>query len=108
VLVCDDVLTRRQARRLSRDFATIGVRIPAERLQEISAGATLACAEHTDINFALLATAYNREARPTMVAQVRRHAGRWLLVTTMALVSLSALIALALLMLNMVQPTIPG
>lgn len=108
MLVCDDVLTRRQARRLSREFATIGVYIAADRLLEISAGAVVAGAEHTDIRFALMATAYNHETHPTVITQVRRHAGRWLLVGAMILVSLGALIALTLLMLNMVQPTIPG
>jgi len=105
VLVCDDVFTRRQARRLSRDFATVGVHIAAERLQEISAGAAVAGAEHTDIRFALLATACHHETHPTVVQQVRRRAGRWLLVVAMSLLSLGALIALTLLMLTMVQPT---
>jgi hypothetical protein len=105
MLVCDDVLTRRKARRMSREFATVGVRIAPERLQQISAGAPVVGDEHIDVNFALVVTAYNTEARATRFHDVRRHAVRWLLVGAMTLVSLSLLIGLALLMLSMVQPT---
>jgi hypothetical protein len=108
MLVCDDVLTRRQARRLSREFATVGVQIAPDRLQQISAGAPIVGEEHTDVNFALVATAYSHQYRATPFAYVRGHAGRWLLVGAMTLLSLSLLIALTLGMLTMVQPTFTG
>lgn len=108
MLVCEDVLTRRQARRMSRDFATIGVQIAPDRLQQISAGATAHGREWTDVNFALVATAYNQQARAASFDGIRRHAARWLLVGAMTILSLSLLISLTLLMLSLVQPTFPG
>jgi hypothetical protein len=108
MLVCEDVLTRRRARRMSREFATVGVQIQPERLQQISAGAPICGDEHIDVNFALVATAYNIEIRATKYHRVRRNAVRWLLVAAMVLLSLTLLIALTLAMLSMVQPTFTG
>lgn len=108
MLVCDDVLSRRQARRLSREFAGVGVQIPPERLQQISAGAPIFGDEHIDVNFALVATTCNIETRSARFHRLRRRAARALLVGAMVVLSLSVLIALTLAMLSMVQPTFTG
>lgn len=108
MLVRDDVLSRRQARRLSREFAGVGVLIPPERLQQISAGAPIFGDEHIDVTFALVATTCNIETRANRFHRLRRRAARWLLVGAMVLVSLTLLIALTLAMLSMVQPTFTG
>jgi hypothetical protein len=49
-------LTPRQARRMSRQFAQAGVRIPPSRLRAISGGAAASDCELVDIDFALIAT----------------------------------------------------
>ena len=108
MLVCDDVLTRRQARRMSREFAAVGVQIQPDRLQEISAGARSCGSELIDVNFALVATAYNQHSRTMTFQHLRRHAARWLLVAAMMVISLGLLISLTLGMLSLVQPTFPG
>ena len=108
MLVCEDVLTRRQARRMSREFAGVGVQIPPERLQQISAGAPIFGDEHVDVNFALVATACNVEARVSRFQEMRRQVARGLLVGAMVVLSLIVLIALTLAMLSMVQPTFTG
>lgn len=108
MLVCDDVLTRRQARRMSREFATVGVQIQPDRLQQISAGARSCGRELIDVNFALVATAYNQQSRTVTFHNVRRHAAHWLLVAAMVVLSLGLLISLTLAMLSLVEPTFPG
>jgi hypothetical protein len=55
VIVTGKSLTPRQARRMSRDFARVGVDMSAERLRDISAGAA-AGDEWADIEFALVAS----------------------------------------------------
>jgi hypothetical protein len=55
VIVTGKSLTPRQARRMSRDFARVGVDMSAERLRDISAGGA-AGDEWADIEFALVAS----------------------------------------------------
>ena len=56
VIVTGKSLTPRQARRMSRDFARVGVDMSAERLRDISAGAAAGDDEWADIEFALVAS----------------------------------------------------
>ena len=56
MIVTGKSLTPRQARRMSRDFARVGVDMSAERLRDISAGAAAGDDEWADIEFALVAS----------------------------------------------------
>ncbi|MEZ0049845.1 hypothetical protein ABIA30_000835 [Mycobacterium sp. MAA66] len=100
-----DLLSRGQARRLSRRFTTVGVQIEPDRLQQIWAGSPCAEDEHVDVNFALVATAFHHEARNCALTRARSRLLRWSLIGAMTLLSLSVLICLTLAMLSMVEPT---
>ena len=67
--VRNQTVGRRQARRLSRRFARVGVTTPPDRLRQMLAGAPAAYAEVADFNFALIATQLKREQ---LVAKIRR------------------------------------
>ena len=97
------VLSRRQARRMSRRFATVGVGIPPARLRNIAAGAPFGDDELADVNFALAATEIQREQR---VAKRRRGFRRvlWVLIFAgLVLASLNLLICMAYLMFSLAQ-----
>ena len=66
------VLGRRQARRLSRRFARVGVDTPPQRLQQMLAGAPVADDEVTDVNFALIATQLRHEQLVAKIARLKR------------------------------------
>ena len=108
VHVCDHPLTRAQARRLSRRFATAGVQIEPGRLQEIAAGAATVGDEHVDVAFAMVAVSYAAETHNAKLTRIRRRMGRWLLVGAMIVLSLCLLISLAMAMLTLMQPTFTG
>ena len=106
--VCDHPLTRAQARRLSRRFATAGVQIEPGRLQEIAAGAATVGDEHVDVAFAMVAVSYAAETHNAKLTRIRRRMGRWFLVGAMIVLSLCVLISLAMAMLSLMQPTFTG
>ncbi|MUL63074.1 hypothetical protein BOO86_01245 [Mycobacterium sp. CBMA 234] len=108
VYVCDDPLTRGQARRLCRRFGTVGVEIEPGRLQQIAAGAATVGDEHIDVAFAMVAITYASEVHHSKLTQMRRQMNHWLLVGAMIVLSLGMLIALAMAMLSMMQPTFTG
>ena len=56
MIVTGKSLTPRQARRMSRDFARVGVDMSAEWLRDISAGGAAGDDERADIEFALVAS----------------------------------------------------
>jgi hypothetical protein len=89
------VLSRRQARRLSRRFASVGVGIPSARLQQIAAGAPVADDESTDVGFALAAMEIEREERVAKSVRRRRRGIHWLIVAGLVLVMLNALVCMA-------------
>jgi len=97
------VLGRRQARRLSRRFADVGVGIPPARLREMSAGAPAADDELTDVGFALAATGIRRQQRHARFEHGRRCAIRWLIVVGMVLLVLNVLLSVAYVMLSLAQ-----
>ncbi len=108
VHVCDDPLTRAQARRLSRRFAAAGVQIEPGRLQQIAAGAATVGNEHIDVAFAMVAVGCIAERHNAKLTRIRRRMGRWLLVGAMIVLCLCLLISLALAMLTLMQPTFGG
>lgn len=94
-------LGRRQARRLSRHFALVGVHIPAARLQQLITGPPAAAAaaaadkELTDVNFALIATRYNSEKKTAKTARLQRRCKNAMICAGLVLVALNFLICLA-------------
>jgi hypothetical protein len=89
------VLARRNARRLSRQFAGVGVEIPAARLQEIASGAPVDTDEWVDVVFGLLAWEIERDERRAKFARARRCSTYYLIVAAMGLVILGVLVCAA-------------
>ncbi|MDR3659587.1 MAG: hypothetical protein P4L86_04095 [Mycobacterium sp.] len=108
VYVCDDPLSRAHARRMSRRFAAVGVLIDPGRLQQIAAGADTIGNEYIDVTFAMVAMTYAVDNRSAKRARARRQTTRGLLVAGMVVLSLCMLIAMAVAILSMVQPTFTG
>ena len=71
----NEPITRRGLRRLSREFSTVGVDIPAARLREIARGEPATEAEWVDVKFALAATGILAEQQRGKRGRAR---GRWL------------------------------
>jgi hypothetical protein len=101
------VLGRRQALRMSRHFADVGVGIPAARLREIASGAPVDTDEWVDVVFGLAASEIKREERLAKIARTRRRGTRWLLVAGMVLVALNALLCMACAMFTVLEQGSP-
>lgn len=101
------ILGRRQARRLSRRFACVGVQTPPRRLQQLLAGAPAAESELTDINFAIIATQFHRDQRAARVKRLRRRGSRSLMFAGLLLVVLNFLFCLAYLFVDLTQQATP-
>lgn len=99
----EKILSRRQARRLSRRFAGVGVDIPAQRLQEIAAGAPTPDDEMTDVYFAFAAVEITREERAAKFARRQRRGFYWLMVTGLVLVVLNLLLCMAYVFFSLTQ-----
>jgi hypothetical protein len=99
----DHRLRSRQARRISRRCAGVGVGIAPARLQQIAAGAPCAARELTDLQFALTATEIRREERVTKSRRRRRCGIQCLIVVGKVLVLLNLLICMAYVVLSMTQ-----
>lgn len=94
VLGSETVLPRKQARRLSRQMAAVGVDIPADRLIGIAAGAPATDAEIVDIRFAFTATEIRRDERHSRIRRRHRRMVRWLLIVAMTVAALNFLLCL--------------
>lgn len=105
MLISDQALTRRQARRLSRRFDDVGVAIPASRLQQIAAGARAGDAELTDVRFALAATEIEHEQRLAKLKLNKRRAMHWLIVAGLMLLLLNSLLCMAFLFFSLTMHT---
>jgi hypothetical protein len=93
--VRNQILGRRQARRLSRRFARLGVTTPPERLRQMLAGAPAAYAEVADFNFALIATQLKREQFAAKIVRLKRRGTRLLIFVGLVLVTLNFLFCMA-------------
>lgn len=89
------ILGRRQARRLSRRFALVGVDIPPTRLRQLVTGSPVADKELTDVNFALIATNYNREKQAAKLGQLQRRCRHACVCAGLTVVSLNFLFCIA-------------
>lgn len=103
----DQVLSGRQARRMSRRFAGVGVGIPAARLQEIAAGARVGDDELADVNFALAATEIEHEERIAKFERSQRRGIQWLIVAGVVLVILNFLLCMAYILFRLAQHASP-
>jgi hypothetical protein len=95
------IVSRRQARRLSRRFARVGITTPPDRLRQMLAGAPAAYAEVTDFNFALIATHFKRDQFRARVRRMKRRGARSLIFVGMVFVTLNFLFCLAWAMFNL-------
>ncbi len=93
--VRNQVLGRRQARRLSKRFAQVGVNTPPERLRLLLAGGPVAAAEMADVNFALIAIQLKREQLSAKFKRLKRRSTRSLIFVGLVLVTLNFLFCMA-------------
>jgi hypothetical protein len=99
----DQCLGRRQARRLSRRFAEVGVDTAPQRLQQLVAGAPVPDDEVTDVHFALIATQIKRDERSAKFERLQRRGTRLLIFLGLVLVMLNFLCCVAYLLVSLTQ-----
>ncbi|TGD88335.1 hypothetical protein BayCH28_11325 [Mycolicibacterium sp. CH28] len=107
VLPGDHTTSPRQLRRLSRDFAGVGVGIPPKRLQEIAKGGAATDDELVDVTFALTATQFLSEQRRSKRDRAQRRCVHWLVVGAGVLIALNVLLCLGLALFVLTQHTSP-
>ncbi|WP_246133484.1 hypothetical protein [Mycobacterium helveticum] len=100
-------LGRVRARRLSQQFASVGVRTAPGRLRAMTAGLPVAADEVTDVHFALIALEMNRATRAARIKRLKRRGSRSLLLAGLILVVLHFLLCVAYLLLNLAQQATP-
>jgi hypothetical protein len=101
------VAGRRQARRLSRRFARVGVSTSPDRIRQMLAGSPVAHAEMCDFNFAVIATQYRRDQLRARVRRMKRRGARSLLFVGMVLVTLNFLFCMAWALFNLTLESSP-
>jgi hypothetical protein len=89
------ILSRRQARRLSRRFAQVGVNTTPHRLRQMLAGLPVAFDEVADVNFAFIATQLRREQLSAKYQRMKRRGTRSLIFIGLVLVTLNFLFCMA-------------
>ncbi|WP_167100894.1 hypothetical protein [Mycobacterium sp. DL592] len=99
--------SRRQAKRLSRQFAEVGVDISPERLRHIAMGRPSSEAELIDVNFALTASQLLGEKRQSKRGRAQRRWTHSLIVIGAIVVALNLLLCLGLVMFVLTQHTSP-
>jgi len=98
----------RQLKRLSRNFAEVGVGIPPERLQQITVGgAAPTYDEMVDVTFALTATQLVSEKRKSKIGRAQRHAVRGFILFVTILIAINVLLCLGLALFVLTQHTSP-
>jgi hypothetical protein len=99
------VLGRREARRVCRRCASVGIQTRPERIQAMVAGVPVADDEFTDVNFALIATQINREKRAAKFRGLRRRGTHSLIFAGLVLIVLNFLFCIAYVLLNLTEQT---
>lgn len=99
--------SRRQARRLSRRFARVGVSTSPDCLRQMLAGSPASWAEVADFKFALIATQYRRDQFNARVRRMKRRGARSLLFIGMVLVTLNFLFCMAWALFNLTLEASP-
>ena len=100
-------VSRRRLRRLSREFAVVGVDVPAARLAAIAAGAPATEAELFDIHFAQAATRIRTEQWRGRRVRAQRRCVHWAVVTGAVVVGLNLLLCLGLMFYVLTQHALP-
>ena len=103
----NQILLRRQARRLSRRFERVGVNTPPERLQQMLAGAPVTAGEVADVNFAFIAARLQQEESAAKFKRLKRCGARSLIFVGLVLVTLNFLLCMAYLMFSLTLETAP-
>ncbi|HXY66925.1 MAG TPA: hypothetical protein VEI45_21785 [Mycobacterium sp.] len=103
----NQVLGRRQARRLSRRFARVGVNTSPERLRQMLAGVPIAAAEMADVNFALIAIQLKHEELVTKFTRLKRRGARSLIFVGLVLVTLNFLFCMAYALFSLTLEGVP-
>jgi len=108
VIVTGKSLTPRQARRMSRDFARVGVDMSAERLRDISAGAAAGDDEWADIEFALVVSGIRDQEHQELLDRLDQRTRRLfrLSATLSALVLVPLAVCLAIAAQHEMLPTL--
>jgi hypothetical protein len=91
----NQILGRRQARRLSRRFARVGVTTPPDRLRHMLAGGPVGYHEVADVNFALIAMQLKRDQLAAKFGRLKRRGTRSLIFVGLVLVTLNFLFCMA-------------
>jgi len=91
----NQILSRRQARRLSRRFARVGVNTSPERLRQMLAGVPVADGEAADVSFAFIAARLRREQLSAKFKRLKRRGARSLIFVGLVLVTLNFLFCMA-------------
>jgi hypothetical protein len=99
--------SRRQLKRLSRNFAGVGVGIPPERLQQIAMGGSATDAEMVDVSFALTATQLISEKRRSKRGRAQRYCMRGAILVAAIVISINVLLCLGLILFVLTQHTTP-
>jgi hypothetical protein len=94
-VIASQIVGRRQARRLSRRVARVGVTTPPERLQLMLAGAPEMSAEVADFTFTLIAAQLKREQFAAKIRRMKRRGTRSLIFAGLVLVTLNFLVCMA-------------
>lgn len=89
-------VSRRRLRRLSRQFAAVGVEMSAARLAQIAAGAPAGEHEAFDIAFAETAIRLRRDDRRTKRLRAQRRCAHLLVVAGAIVVALGVLVCIGL------------
>ncbi|MCX2929505.1 hypothetical protein ORI20_04420 [Mycobacterium sp. CVI_P3] len=98
----------RQMKRLSRDFAGVGVGIPPERLQQIVKGGTPTDDERIDVTFALTATALlSEKRRRSKRGRAQQRCVKGIVFAAAILVAINVLLCLGLMLFVLTQHTSP-
>ena len=89
-------VSRRRLRRLSRQYGSVGVHVPAGRLRQIAGGCPASERELVDIAFADAALRFRGERRHDTRVRAQRSCLHSLIVAGSAVLALAFLISLAL------------
>lgn len=87
---------RRRLRRLSRQFAAVGVQVPPVRLAEIAAGQPASDDELVNLAFAHAATQLSLDQRRVRRGQLKRRIAHSAIVLAAVVLALAALVCLGL------------
>jgi hypothetical protein len=105
--VGSQIAGRRQARRLSRRLARVGVSTSPDRVRQMLAGSPAARAEVCDFTFAVIATQYRRDQLRARVRRMKRRGARSLLFVGMVLITLNFLFCMAWALFNLTLEASP-